>query len=51
MESPVSPIITNMYMEHFQEKALRTAENPLRLWSRHVDDTLVVQQFSDILTA
>ena len=28
MESPLSPIVTNLYMEHLQETALRTAPDP-----------------------
>ena len=29
MGSQVSPIIANMYMEHFKEKSFRIAQNPL----------------------
>ena len=43
MGSPVSSILTNLYMEHFERKALSTATNP-RLWMGYVDDTLVIQQ-------
>ena len=32
MDSPVSPILANSYMEHFEEKALKTAQNAPRLW-------------------
>ena len=28
MGSPVSPIVANLYMEHFEGKALRSAANP-----------------------
>ena len=41
--SLVSPIVTNLYMEYFERKALRSAINP-QLWYRFVDDTWVIQQ-------
>ena len=40
MASSVSPIVANLYMEHFEEVALRKAENLPRLWKRYVDDIL-----------
>ena len=37
MGSPVSPIVANLYMDHFEGEALR-------FWYRFVDDTWVIQQ-------
>ena len=43
MGSPVSPIVANLYMEHFEREALQSAPTP-RHWFRYVDDTFVIQQ-------
>ena len=44
MGSPVSPIVVNMFMEDFEQKAISTApaECKPRIWKRFVDDTLAV---------
>ena len=44
MGSPVSPTVTNLYMECFEKKALASAINPPWLWYRFVDDTWVLQK-------
>ena len=44
MGSPVSPIVANLYMEYFGQKALSTATNQPRMWLRYVDDTSVNQK-------
>ena len=44
MGSPVSPIIANLYMEHFEREDLQSASNHPRFWFRYVDDTWVIQQ-------
>ena len=53
MGLPVSPIIANLYMESFEQKALRSASVSPKVWYRYVDDTYVVinkdkvQEFTD----
>ena len=43
MGSLVRPIVANLYMEYFEQKALSTAPTP-RLWHRYVDDTCVIHK-------
>ena len=43
MGSLVSPIVTNLYVECFERKALVSAINPPWVWYRFVDDTWVIQ--------
>ena len=41
MGSPVSPIVANLFMEWFEERAIQTFPYEITLWRRYVDDTLV----------
>ena len=38
MGSPVAPVLANIWMEHFEEKALSLGPKTIRLWKRYVDD-------------
>ena len=42
MGSPVSPVLANLYMESFEDRALSSAVNPPRWWKRFVDDTFII---------
>ena len=46
MGSPVSPVVANIYMEFFEDRALTSAVNPPRLWKRYVDDDFIILQQS-----
>ena len=42
MGSPLSPIVANLFMEAFEEKALESAVLRPRRWVRYVDNTFVL---------
>ena len=48
MGSPVSPVVANLYMEHFERTALESATNPPSMWYRYVDDTMTRIQETEI---
>ena len=57
MASPISPIVANLYMEHFESRALDTAPTRPSMWYHYVDDTMTkihecaVSSFSDHLNS
>ena len=42
MGSPISPVIANIFMEHFEKEALTKTPKKPEVWLRYVDDTFVI---------
>ncbi len=45
---PVSPIIANLFMEHFEDLALSTFYSSVNVYGRYVDDTMTVLKRSEV---
>ncbi|KAL0870054.1 hypothetical protein ABMA27_006218 [Loxostege sticticalis] len=42
MGSPVAPVIANIWMEHFEERALASGPGIVKFWKRYVDDIFCI---------
>ena len=44
MGSPLSPILCELFLQHFEKRALSSFTGSVDLWLRYVDDTLVIME-------
>ena len=42
MGSPVSVVVANLFMEEFEQEALKSFPHQVKVWKRYIDDTFVV---------
>jgi len=42
MRSPISPVIVNIFMKHFEKETLQKAPKKSEVWFRYVNDTFVI---------
>ena len=48
MGNPASPVIANIFMEHFEDLALSTTNCDIKFYGRYVDDTFVIIKQFDV---
>ena len=46
MGSSVSPVVANIFMEHIEERAIRSSPHPIILSRRYVDNTCFLRKSS-----
>ncbi len=42
MVSPLSPVVSTIFMKNFENIAITTARRPPKIWKQHVDETFVI---------
>ncbi|XP_063386884.1 uncharacterized protein LOC134672866 [Cydia fagiglandana] len=48
MGSPIAPVVANIFMEEFEQRALESCPHKPRLWWRYVDDVFAVVSHNDL---
>ncbi|XP_063529636.1 uncharacterized protein LOC134740911 [Cydia strobilella] len=48
MGSPIAPVVANIFMEDFEQRALESCPHRPRLWLRYVDDVFAVVPHKDL---
>ena len=44
LDSPLYPVVANIFIESFEQEALQLAKDKPRLWVRYVDDIFIIWQ-------